>query len=97
MTTRLAALGAARLARPGSSGTPVELVRPLLQHLADVAARAEGRVPAAVPALAPHALGHQLAVLASDVLDLTGPDGPLEADAADDVADRLEALRRSLP
>lgn len=96
MLTRVAALGPARLARPGPSGqTPADLARPLLQHLADTAARAEGQPQRTVPVLAPHAVGDQLAVLARDVLALA--DGPLSADELHEVADRLTALRRALP
>ena len=81
-------------------------MRPLLQHLADVAGRAEGHPARAVPELALHALGDQLAVLARDVLRLAGSPGApgsapagarLDDAALVDVADRLTALRRALP
>lgn len=92
VTTRLAALGPARLARPGEDGaTPADRVRPLLQELADTAADLEQRERRAVPSLAPHALGDQLVVLVRDVLDATDDDA-----VTDQVRDRLVALRRAL-
>ena len=91
--TRLAALGPARSARPGPDGTtPADRVRPLLQHLADAAADAEGGPRRPVPALAAHALGDQLAVLAADLLAAVPADDPALAEAADE----LTALRRAL-
>ena len=91
--TRLAALGPARSARPGPDGvTPADRVRPLLQHLADAAADAEGRARRRVPQLGAHALGDQLAVLAADLLAAVPADGPELAA----VADELTALRRAL-
>jgi len=94
---RITALGPARLARPGPDGaTPADLVRPLLQHLADVAASAEGRARRSVPVLGLHALGDQLTVLAHDVLAAAGTTAA-NPDALADVADRLTALRRALP
>jgi hypothetical protein len=96
VTSRLAALGPARLTRPGQGGvTPVERVRAVLQHLADVAAAAEGRPHRAVPELASHALGDQLAVLVEDVLAAVG--GSVhDMGITGDVHDRLVLLRRSL-
>jgi hypothetical protein len=82
--------------RPGPDGrAPADLVRPLLQHLADTAARAEGLPLRAVPVLAPHAVGDQLVVLARDVLALGG--GPPRTGELEELADRLTALRRALP
>ncbi len=61
--------------------SPAELVRPLLQHLADVAADADGRRRRVVPVLADRAVPDQLAVLARDALDLvTGSEGRAGAD-----------------
>ncbi len=84
--------------------SPADLVRPLLQHLADLAADAQGRRRRAVPVLADRAVADQLAVLASDVLGLAepaeGPGGPPPPPGAvdlDDVIARLVALRRALP
>ncbi|WP_299033137.1 hypothetical protein [uncultured Pseudokineococcus sp.] len=103
---RLAALGPGRVVRPGPRSVgaealgavqarpPADVVRAALQQLADVAADLGGRPRRAVPELAPHALGDQLAVLAADVL--------AAADARDDAAvvvalrERLVALRRAL-
>ncbi len=109
-------LGAAPPAPPapgGSAGptgaplSPADLVRSLLQHLADVVADAQGRRERTVPLLADRAVADQLAVLAGDVLDLVeGADedaAPRGADAeaagrlAADVAARLRGLRRALP
>ena len=95
--TRLAALGPARSARPGPDGVaPAVRVRPVLQHLADAAADAEGRVRRPVPALPAHALGDQLAVLAADLLAALPPDDPSAAPGLEDLAERLTALRRAL-
>ncbi|SDQ69024.1 hypothetical protein [Quadrisphaera sp. DSM 44207] len=92
MLTRLSGLGPARSARPGPDGlAPVDRVRPLLQHLADAAADAEGRARRPVPVLGAHAVGDQLAVLARDLLATDPPPGALA-----DLADRLVALRRAL-
>ncbi len=100
-------IGSARPSPEGGGSQPVspaDLVRPLLQHLADLAADAQGRRRRAVPALADRAVPDQLVVLAADVLDLTGPaDGlgvappPSGTVDLDDVATRLRALRRALP
>ena len=95
--TRLAALGPARSARPGPDGVaPADRVRPLLQHLADAAADAEGRPRRPVPVLSAHALGDQLAVLATDLLAVLAPDDPAAQPGLADVAERLTALRRAL-
>ncbi|MEJ5946281.1 hypothetical protein WDZ17_13360 [Pseudokineococcus basanitobsidens] len=105
---RVAALGPGRLVRPGprpvgaeavddegvQAGAPVDLLRPLLQQLADAGADLEGEPRRVVPVLGAHALGHQLAVLARDVL--------AAAQVRDDAAalatlhNRLVALRRTL-
>lgn len=84
--------------------SPADLVRPLLQHLADLAADARGCRRRTVPVLADRAVADQLAVLAADVLDLAepaeGPGGsppPPGAVDLDDVIARLGALRRGLP
>lgn len=79
----------ARLATLGTRA-PADVVRPELQHLADVAADAEGRGRLLVPELAPHALGDQLTVLVRDALAVVEPD------AAADIGRRLAVLRRSL-
>lgn len=91
--TRLAALGPTRLSRPADGGGPslADLVRPVLQDLADQAAALEGRAPVVVPVLAERALGDQLAVLGRDLLGAAGDDAPLKR-----AATRLEALRRAL-
>lgn len=98
LTDRLVSLGPDRLARPGADGvTPAGRVRPVLQHLADVAADLEGRGRRPVPELADRALPDQLVVLSSDLITA--------APAADEAADeasvagvhaRLVALRHSL-
>lgn len=90
--TRLAALGPSRLSRPAGGGgpAPADVVRPVLQEVADTAAALEGRTPRVVPVLAERALGDQLAVLGRDLLAV-GDDAALESAAA-----RLEALRRAL-
>lgn len=80
-----------------AESAPVDVVRVLLQHLADIAALAEGRERRDVTRLAPHALGDQLAVLVGDVLALVPPVGPLGAEEVGDVARRLTELRRALP
>jgi hypothetical protein len=67
-------------------------VRPVLQALADEAARLEGRAPRPVPELEPHALGDQLVVLTRDVLAAAGDDDAV----VDAVHGRLVALRRAL-
>lgn len=100
-------VGGQRSAPGGSEPAPVspaDLVRPLLQHLADLAADAQGRRRRAVPVLADRAVGDQLAVLAAEVLDPAEPGGaggappvPLAGDQLDDLASRLAALRRALP
>jgi hypothetical protein len=97
VTSRIAALGPARLARPAvrDGVPPVERVRPVLQHLADVAAQAEGRGPRAVPELEPHAVADQLVVLVRDVLAATAGAGDRDA-VLDDVHGRLVQLRRVL-
>lgn len=90
--TRLAALGPSRLSRPPAEGAPApaELVRPVLQDLADAAAALEGQPPRVVPVLADRALGDQLAVLGRDLL-------AVDDDAAlDRTASQLESLRRAL-
>jgi hypothetical protein len=93
VTGRLAALGPARLARPVEDGpVPAARVRPVLQDLADEAARLEGRAARPVPELAPHALGDQLVVLTHDVLAASGDDEAV----VDGLHDRLVALRRAL-
>ena len=84
---RLTALGPARLDEP-----VVARVREVLQTLADRAADAEGQPRRAVPHLAPHALGDQLAVLARDLVTASRYGDPRLADAAD----LLAGLRRSL-
>lgn len=66
------------------------MVHPVLQHLADTAADAEGIVQRPVPRLAPHALADQLTVLASEALAVVA------ADAAVDIGRRLADLRRAL-
>ncbi len=78
----------------GAAARPVDVVRPVLQHLADASADLEGEPRRAVPELGAHALGDQLAVLAGDVLaaaDARGGDA-----AVVDLHDRLVALRRAL-
>lgn len=80
---------AARLGTLGSRA-PTDVVHPVLQHLADTAADAEGILQRPVPRLAPHALADQLTVLAHDALAVVGSE-----DAAD-IGRRLAALRRSL-
>ncbi|PWJ56104.1 hypothetical protein SAMN06264364_10179 [Quadrisphaera granulorum] len=92
--TRLAALGPSRLSRAAEGLSPAELVRPVLQELADAAATVEGRPARVVPVLEDRALGDQLAVLGRDLLVAcrgSGDDAPLA-----DAAARLEALRRAL-
>lgn len=103
---RLAALGPGRLVRPGpravgaevvgegAGPAPVDVVRPVLQELADAAADLEGGPRRAVPVLRPHALGDQLAVLAADVLAAAGARGDAGAVAA--LHERLLRLRRAL-
>jgi len=103
---RLAALGPGRLARPGPRSVgaealggaepppPADAVRAVLQQLADDAADLEGRPRRVVPELAPHALGHQLAVLAADVL--AAADARADAAAVAGLHERLVALRRRL-
>ncbi|MEJ5866603.1 hypothetical protein WDV85_02470 [Pseudokineococcus sp. 5B2Z-1] len=78
----------------GAAARPVDVVRPVLQHLADAGADLEGEPRRPVPELGVHALGDQLAVLAGDVLaaaDARGDDV-----AVVDLHDRLVALRRAL-
>ena len=103
---RLAALGPGRLVRPGprpvgaeAVGTaepppPADAVRALLQHLADTGADLEGAPRRAVPRLAPHALGDQLAVLAADLLAAADARG--DEAAVVDLHERLVGLRRAL-
>ena len=103
---RLAALGPGRLVRPGPRPVgaevvgaaepppPVDVVRAVLQQLADTGADLEGRPRRAVPELAPHALGDQLAVLTADVLAAADASGDEAAVAA--LHDRLVGLRRAL-
>jgi len=90
--TRLAALGPSRLSRrpDGGGPAPADVVRPVLQELADAAAALAGRAHRAVPVLAERALGDQLAVLGRELLEV-GDDAALERAAA-----QLEDLRRSL-
>ncbi|MEJ5915131.1 hypothetical protein [Pseudokineococcus sp. 1T1Z-3] len=102
---RLAALGPGRLARPGprpvgaevvsaEPARPVDVVRPLLQQLADEAAHLEGRSRRDVPELASHALGDQLAVLAGDVLAAARAGGDVAATGR--LHQHLTRLRRAL-
>lgn len=78
----------------GAAARPVDVVRPVLQHLADVAADLEGEPRRVVPELGVHALGDQLTVLAADVLAAAQERGDAAADV--DLRDRLVALRRAL-
>lgn len=94
--TRLAALGPTRVSRPPDGGgpSPADVVRPVLQELADEAAALEGRSPAVVPVLEDRAVGDQLAVLGRDVLASAG--SAQDEPALRRTGDRLEALRRAL-
>lgn len=103
---RLAALGPDRVTRSGpravgaeavgatDSPPPADVVRGVLQELADAGAELEGLPRRAVPALAPHALADQLAVLTADVLAAAVGRG--DADAVALLHERLLALRRAL-
>lgn len=94
VVARLASLSSERVDRRavGADDSPAvgDRVRDQLQHLADVAADAEGRPRSLVPRLASHALGDQLSVLVDDALAV------VDADGRADVAARLTALRRTL-
>ncbi|NIZ93629.1 hypothetical protein [Kineococcus rubinsiae] len=81
-----------QLGRPaGGSDVPrAELVHRTSQALADLAAHAEGRARRAVPVLAPHGAGDQLAVLGADVLASADAAGLAQAHEA------VLALRRAL-
>jgi hypothetical protein len=67
---RIRGLPLARLDRPRSSGeaSPADAVRAAAQALADLAADAEGQPRRALPRLATHGLGDQLAVVGNDVV-----------------------------
>lgn len=103
---RIAALGPGRLVRPGPSpvgaevlgappaARPADVVRGVLQELADDGADLEGRPRRDVPELAPHALGDQLAVLSADVL--AAADARADTGAVVVLHERLLALRRAL-
>ena len=81
---------------PAPVSSPADLVRALLQPLADAAADVEGRRRRPVPVLADRAVGDQLALLVADALACA--DGPERRPAVlDDVTARLGALRRALP
>ncbi len=71
---RLRVVGPRMAARTGADAAALlDAVRGDLQRLADVAAAAENRPSRPVPALAPHALGDQVLVLAHDVVSAAGP------------------------
>lgn len=91
--TRLTTLGA-RLSRPGVDGGPsaADAVRAVLQPLADAVADAAGGRRRPVPVLADRAVADQLAVLGTDALGAQLPPAALTG-----LAERLTALRRSLP
>ena len=102
--TRLTGLGPARLSRADGGPSAADLVRPLLQQLADAAADAQGRPRRDVPVLADRAVPDQLAVLGADVLDPARHDPPgrvrdahLPEPVLTVLAGRLAVLRRSLP
>ena len=67
---RVRGLPLARLDRPKSSGgtSPADAVRAAAQALADLAADAEGEPRRALPRLATHGIGDQLAVVGHDVV-----------------------------
>ncbi|MFV0460327.1 MAG: hypothetical protein ACK5MT_16315 [Actinomycetales bacterium] len=69
--------------------TPAQLVHRTCQHLADLAADAQGRTRRPVPQLRPHGLAAQLTVLTNDALS-EAPDRHSE------VARLLADLRRAL-
>ena len=88
---RCVSLPLARWERPGPDGrTPVDLVRAVLQTLADLAADGEGRPRRPVPELRAHGLGDQLAVLTRDALAVADDAGRLQ------VATALAGLRARL-
>ncbi|WP_205709429.1 hypothetical protein [Kineococcus siccus] len=86
-----------RLARAPEDGDVPRavLVHRTAQELADLAADAEGRPRRAVPVLALHGAGDQLAVLGADVV-AAAADGAVDAAGVARAHDALTALRRAL-
>jgi hypothetical protein len=90
---RLRVVGPRMAARTGGDAVALlDAVRADLQRLADVAAASQDRPSRAVPALAPHALGDQVLVLAHDVL-ATGEAGAGDPAAVDAALSVLADLR----
>lgn len=89
-----------RLGTLSPARVPVDVVRPAVQRLADLARRAEGLEPLPVPDLAPHGWADLLRVVVDDLLLATSA-GEGAASAAEDLLvaarDTLTALRRALP
>jgi hypothetical protein len=73
---------------PDGVGTRADRVLALVQRLADRCAEVEGRAPVVVPRLGELVLADQLRVIAHDLGAAGG--------ATDDVADDVDAVRRTL-
>ena len=89
---RLRSASLSRLDRPaeGHERTRADVAREVAQALADLAADAEGRPRRALPRLAVHGVGDQLAVVGADVLAVCGPGALVAAER------HLVELRRAL-
>lgn len=84
VVSRLSTLAPARI--------PVDVVRPVVQRLADLARAAEGLDPHPVPDLLPHGWVALLRIVVGDLLDAAPGEDQLHS-----VRDDLVALRRALP
>ena len=89
---RAAGAAGAGAAAPAVVPSAADLVRAVLQPLADAVAHAAGGPGRPVPVLADRAVPDQLAVLGADVLGAALP-----GDVLTDLAGRLTDLRRALP
>lgn len=81
-----------RLGTLSPTKVPVDVVRDVVQRLADLARTAEGMAPLAVPELRPHGWVDLLRVVVGDLLAA----GPAE-DTLVAARDELVDLRRALP
>jgi hypothetical protein len=94
---REAARVVSRLGTLSPARVPVDVVRPSVQRLADLARRAEGLAPLPVPDLAAHGWADLLRVVVDDLLLVTSAVEAPDEELLGEARDALVALRRALP